>query len=165
MLLRALASECWRARAWTLDLFGEGPVCGDIEALAARSGSRTGSSCAATSRTSRRRSPRRTSWSSAPRVDAMPIAVQEAMAMARPSLVTRVGDMPRSIRDGETGFVAERAEPGSGGSRPGARVEARPRLREMAGAGRAQLLARFPRDRVGEFAANLLAAARGPVRP
>ncbi len=32
--------------------------------------------------------------------------------MARPCLVTRIGDMPRWIRDGESGFVADRPEVG-----------------------------------------------------
>ena len=51
--------------------------------------------------------------------------------MARPCLVTRIGDMPRWIRDGETGFVAERAELEEVGRALERAWEARPRLREM----------------------------------
>ena len=42
-------------------------------------------------------------------LDAMPISVVEAMSMARPCLVSRVGDMPDWIKEGSNGFVAESA--------------------------------------------------------
>jgi glycosyltransferase involved in cell wall biosynthesis len=45
------------------------------------------------------------------RVDAMPIAVVEAMAMGRPVAVSRLGDMPAWIRPGENGWVAPAATP------------------------------------------------------
>lgn len=41
--------------------------------------------------------------------DAMPIAVVEAMAMARPVVVSRVGDMPRWIMEGQNGWVTKDA--------------------------------------------------------
>jgi glycosyltransferase involved in cell wall biosynthesis len=40
-------------------------------------------------------------------IDAMPISVVEAMAMARPCIVSNVGDMPIWIKDGYNGFVWE----------------------------------------------------------
>jgi glycosyltransferase involved in cell wall biosynthesis len=43
------------------------------------------------------------------RMDAMPIAVVEAMAMGRPAAVSRLGDMPAWIRPGESGWVAPAA--------------------------------------------------------
>lgn len=38
-------------------------------------------------------------------IDAMPLTVVEAMAMARPCIVSNVGDMPQWITDGTNGFV------------------------------------------------------------
>lgn len=41
------------------------------------------------------------------RVDAMPISVVEAMALARPLVVSKVGDMPEWISDDHNGWVCE----------------------------------------------------------
>jgi glycosyltransferase involved in cell wall biosynthesis len=162
VLLDALGTTAWRARAWTLELYGEGPDRAAIEARAralglaerihlrghtndvagALAGAQLLVQCS--------------------RVEAMPIAVHEAMAMARPAVVTRIGDMPRWIPDGETGFVAERADPGEVGRALEAAWRARPRLREMGRRAREVFLARFPRDPVGEFAGWLLDAAQAP---
>ncbi|UEG50916.1 glycosyltransferase family 4 protein [Ferruginibacter lapsinanis] len=43
------------------------------------------------------------------RVDAMPLSVVEAMAMARPCIVSNVGEMPKWVQNGITGFVSEGA--------------------------------------------------------
>jgi glycosyltransferase involved in cell wall biosynthesis len=39
-------------------------------------------------------------------IDAMPLSVVEAMAMSRPLVVTRVGDMPLWVRENENGWVS-----------------------------------------------------------
>ena len=41
--------------------------------------------------------------------DAMPLAVMEAMAVGRPVVVSRVGDMPYWIEEGRNGWVANNA--------------------------------------------------------
>jgi glycosyltransferase involved in cell wall biosynthesis len=41
-------------------------------------------------------------------LDAMPISVVEAMAMARPCVVSNIGDMPVWIKNNETGFVCDK---------------------------------------------------------
>jgi glycosyltransferase involved in cell wall biosynthesis len=38
-------------------------------------------------------------------IDAMPLSVVEAMAMGRPCVVSKVGDMPAWVEDGVNGFV------------------------------------------------------------
>ena len=159
VLLRALADERWRARDWTLELYGEGPEAADIEALARTLGLE--------GRVALRGHIADVAAALAPahllvqpsRVEAAPISVHEAMAMARPCLVTRIGDMPRWICDGESGFVADRPEVAEVGGALERAWEARPRLREMGRRARADLLARFPADPVGELAKLLLAAA------
>ena len=40
-------------------------------------------------------------------IDAMPLSVTEAMNMARPCAVSRVGDMPLWIDHGKNGYIAE----------------------------------------------------------
>ena len=44
------------------------------------------------------------------RVDAMPLSVTEAMNMARPCIVSAVGDMPLWIQHGQQGFVVPKVE-------------------------------------------------------
>ena len=159
VLLQALSDDRWRARDWTLDLYGEGPERAALEALARTLGlaervtlrGHTGDVAAALAPAHLLVQPSR--------VEAVGISVHEAMAMARPCLVTRIGDMPRWIRDGESGFVADRPEVGEVRRALERAWEARGRLREMGRRARADLLARFPADPVGEFAALLLAAA------
>ena len=42
---------------------------------------------------------------------AWPIFLTEAMAYARPIVASRVGDIPQFVRDGQTGYLAERESP------------------------------------------------------
>lgn len=161
LLLRALATERWRARSWTLDLYGEGVDQASIEALARSLGlaervalrGHTGDVAAALSRAHLLVQPSR--------VEAVGISVHEALVMARPCVVTRIGDMPRWVLDGESGFVADRPELQDVAGALERAWEARPRLRQMGQRGREDFLARFPPDPVREFAERLLQAAEG----
>jgi glycosyltransferase involved in cell wall biosynthesis len=159
LLLRALATERWRARAWTLDLYGAGPDRAKIEALALTLGiegrvtvrGHTADIPGALAGAQLLVQPSR--------VESAPISVNEAMVMARPCVVTRIGDMPRWVKDGESGFVAERPETEEVARALDRAWEARDRLREMGRRARADFLARFPADPVGAFAERLLDAA------
>jgi glycosyltransferase involved in cell wall biosynthesis len=42
-------------------------------------------------------------------IDAMPLAVMEALAMAKPLLVSNVGDMPEWVKEGVNGWISENA--------------------------------------------------------
>ncbi len=44
-------------------------------------------------------------------IDAMPLSVVEAMAMSRPLVVTRIGDMPLWVHENENGWVSD-TDPG-----------------------------------------------------
>jgi glycosyltransferase involved in cell wall biosynthesis len=162
LLLAALGSERWRARAWTLDLYGEGTDRERIRALAAGLG--LGGRVALHGHVAD------IAAAVAPahllvqlsRVEAVGISVLEAMALGKPGLVTRIGDMPHWIREGESGFVAERPEPEPVERALERAWEARGRLRDMGRRARAELLARYPKDPVGAFATLLLDAARAP---
>lgn len=159
VLLRALATGRWRARAWALDLYGEGPERARVEGLARELGiadrvklrGHTADVAAALSAAHLLVQPSR--------VESVGISVHEAMVMARPCLVTRIGDMARWVREGESGFIAERPEEEAVGRALERAWEARGRLRDMGRRARASFLARFPADPVGDFAASLLSAA------
>lgn len=163
LLLDALAGEAWRSRAWTLDVYGDGPQRADAEALARSLGlsdrvrlrGHTADVAGALARAH--------VLVQCSRVDAMPIAVHEAMAIGRAAVVTEVGDMPRWIRHGETGFVAARPERGEIARALEAVWEARTQLAEIGRRARAVFRARFPADPVGAFTRVLLEAAR-PAR-
>jgi glycosyltransferase involved in cell wall biosynthesis len=161
VLLEALSGDAWRRREWRLDLYGEGRDRSRLEALIRERGlagrvelrGHTSDVAGALARAHL--------VLQATRFDAMPIVVHEAMAMARPCLVTPVGDMARWIRDGETGFVAARAEPAAVASALEAAWAARDRWEEMGRRAREEFLARFPPDPARVFADVVLAAARG----
>lgn len=112
-LLEALSGPRWRERDFELSLYGSGPdeallaaairdrglagkvrLCGHVSDV---QGALRGSHVVL----------------HMTRVDAMPIAVVEAMAMGRPVAVSRLGDMPAWIRPGENGWVAPAATPGA----------------------------------------------------
>lgn len=159
LLLHALAAERWRSRAWTLSLYGDGPERDRIEALARALGladrvnlrGRTTDVASALAAAHVLVQPSR--------VEAVGISVHEALAMARPCVVTRIGDMPRWVREGESGFVAARPDVAEVGDALDRAWNARERLAEMGLHARAEFLARFPADPVGDFTGLLLGAA------
>jgi glycosyltransferase involved in cell wall biosynthesis len=110
-LVEELGRPAWRDRDFELSLFGSGPD----EALLAEAIRERGLTGKVRLRghTSDVQGALRDSHVllHMTRVDAMPIAVVEAMAMGRPVAVSRLGDMPAWIRPGENGWVAPAATP------------------------------------------------------
>lgn len=108
-LVEALAGETWRSRDFVVQLFGEGR---DRERLARLVEARGLSGRVRLE--GHTRDPRAALGAAhlvlqITRKDALPLAVVEAMAMGRPLVVSRVGDMPSWVREGENGWVAEDA--------------------------------------------------------
>jgi glycosyltransferase involved in cell wall biosynthesis len=159
LLLRALASSRWRARAWTLDLYGDGSDRAAIAALAREL--RVDDRVALHGHVKDLRNALAAAHLlvQPSRIEAVGISVHEAMVTARPCLVTALGDMPRWIREGESGFVAERPDAGAVERALERAWSARDRLADMGRRARADFLARFPKDPVGEFARLVLDAA------
>jgi glycosyltransferase involved in cell wall biosynthesis len=160
VLVEALAAPGWAPRDWRLDLYGGGP---DRERLAALVRAR-GLEQRVTLRGHVSDVAGALSTAhvlvQATHRDAMPIAVHEAMALGRPCLVSRIGDMPDWITEGRTGWVCDRvdlAELGRGLERAWA---ARERWSEMGKLARQEFGTRFPRDPASAFAERLLQAAR-----
>ena len=109
LLLEALAAPAWRSRDWRLTLFGEGPDADAFASQAARLGlservSHPGQTTSI-----------RAAW--APRhllilpsrAEGTPLAMVEAMLLARPCVVTDVGGCTDWVREGVEGWVATRA--------------------------------------------------------
>jgi glycosyltransferase involved in cell wall biosynthesis len=112
-LMEALAGPVWRTRPVEVSLYGAGP---DRELLAARLRQlgldarvrlegHTGDVRGVLERAH--------VLLQLTRIDAMPIAVLEALALGRPAAVTRLGDMPVWVRAGENGWIAPDASPGA----------------------------------------------------
>ncbi len=108
-LIEALARPEWRARDVVLELWGAGPDELLLRALVERLG--LGEKVRFMGHTSDPRAALRRAhlFLQASLVDAMPISVVEAMAVGRPVVVNRIGDMPAWIEDGASGFVCEDA--------------------------------------------------------
>lgn len=110
-LVEALAGSAWRDRPVEVSLFGAGP---DRELLAARLrelGLEGRVRIEGHVDDVRGVLERAHVLLQLTRIDAMPIAVLEGLALGRPVAVTRVGDMPAWIRAGENGWIAPDASP------------------------------------------------------
>ena len=108
-LLRALASAKWKARSWKLFLYGKGndqallrqliekfDLAGKVELKGfAKNVQEVLQQAHLVLQITHR--------------DAMPLAVMEAMAMARPVVVSKVGDMPFWVEEGRNGWIARDA--------------------------------------------------------
>jgi glycosyltransferase involved in cell wall biosynthesis len=111
VLIKALSNPAWESRNWQLHLYGEGNDKAMLESLIKelhlenkiflKGHSNNVKSALLTSHL----------LVQATHLDGMPISVTEAMAMARPCLVSTVGDMPDWITDGYNGFITEKVNP------------------------------------------------------
>jgi glycosyltransferase involved in cell wall biosynthesis len=106
MLIAALASRPWKGEAWSLAFYGTGKDEGALRAQAARAG------VAERVRFAGQTSDVRAVWAGhhllvlPSRAEGTPLAMVEAMLLARPCLVTDVGGCADWVRDGENGFLA-----------------------------------------------------------
>lgn len=109
VLVNTLAQPKWQQRNWELWLYGEGSDRGLLENLIQTN--QLQNKIFLRGHTS---NPKEVLAQShlllqLTHIDAMPIAVVEAMSMGRPCLVTNVGDMPQWVTDGFNGWVADAA--------------------------------------------------------
>ncbi|HUC82746.1 MAG TPA: glycosyltransferase family 4 protein [Flavisolibacter sp.] len=108
-LIKALSSAKWRGRNWQLRLYGKGQDHHLLQSLV--SSLNLQEKVELKGHTSQVK----VALQEAHLVlqithrDAMPLAVVEAMAMARPLVVSRVGDMPRWVEEGHNGWLAKDA--------------------------------------------------------
>lgn len=163
LVVEALSGEEWRERDWRLDLYGEGRDRQRLAALIRERGlehlvTLHGHTSDVKGALAGAHLVVQTS-----RVEAIGIVLHEAMSMARPCLVTRVGDMPRWVVNGETGFVAARAEKDAVRQALEAAWHARSRWAEIGRRAHQRFLEGVPADPVRAFADQVLEAAAGKL--
>lgn len=105
-LVKALSSEKWKERNWTLHLYGDGKDRQKLEELIRMNEMSDkifleGHTSAVKSALENAHLVLQTTH-----IDAMPIVVVEAMAMARATVVSKIGDMPRWVNEGENGWIS-----------------------------------------------------------
>jgi glycosyltransferase involved in cell wall biosynthesis len=82
--------------------------------------------------------------------ESSPVAVWEAMAMARPVVSTDVGDVPRHIADGENGYVVPVGDHAALAARALRLIEDPALARRLGANARAEVLACFTPARIAE---------------
>ncbi|MDZ4793338.1 MAG: glycosyltransferase family 4 protein [Bacteroidota bacterium] len=111
VLIRALSGEAWRHRNWELHLYGEGKDKELLQQLIQEL--QLQSSIFLYGNASDYREAIRQSHLvlQITHMDAMPITVMDSLAMARPVVVSNVGDMPFWIKENVNGWVTNAVTP------------------------------------------------------
>lgn len=116
VLLEALARDIWRARAWHLNIYGDGQDEDYIRRLVAHYGLERRISFHGYA------ADVRAVWAEnhlmllPSRTEGTPTSLIEAMLCARPAVATDVGGVREWLKDDETGFIAEAASAASFGA-------------------------------------------------
>ncbi|HEX2684116.1 MAG TPA: glycosyltransferase, partial [Ferruginibacter sp.] len=105
VLIKALSSAKWKSRNWELHIYGKGKDKNMLEDLVRSSGLENKIFLQGFTSNIKQTLQECHLLLQCTRIDAMPLSVVEAMAMARPCVVSDVGDMPVWIEDNVNGFV------------------------------------------------------------
>jgi glycosyltransferase involved in cell wall biosynthesis len=108
-LVMALSSTKWKERNWILHLYGEGKDRVKLEEMIVRNGMEQKIFLKGHSSNVKEILQNAHLLLQVTHMDAMPLAVVEAMAMARPVVASKVGDMPYWIKEGRSGWLSENA--------------------------------------------------------
>lgn len=108
-LVKALSSQKWKERSWKLFLYGKGKDEKSLQHLVKELGLTEKVELKGHVADVKSALLKAHLVLQLTHRDAMPLAVVEAMAMARPVVVSRVGDMPRWIMEGRNGWVSSDA--------------------------------------------------------
>jgi glycosyltransferase involved in cell wall biosynthesis len=105
-LVKALSSGKWKDRNWTLHLYGDGKDRQKLQGLIEENGMTD--KIFLEGHTSNVQSALENAHLllQITHIDAMPIVVVEAMAIGRAAVVSRIGDMPRWVNEGENGWIS-----------------------------------------------------------
>jgi glycosyltransferase involved in cell wall biosynthesis len=105
-LVKALSSEKWKERNWTLHLYGDGKDREKLETLIQANG--MAGKIFLEGHTSNVQSALENAHLlfQITYIDAMPLVIVEAMAMGRAAVVSRIGDMPRWVNEAENGWIS-----------------------------------------------------------
>ncbi len=105
ILIAALASPKWKARNWQLHLYGRGKDKERLEKTITEHGLEKKVFLKGFTTSIKQTLLDCNLLLQCTLIDAMPLSVVEAMAMGRPCVVSKVGDMPVWVEDGVNGFV------------------------------------------------------------
>ncbi len=105
ILIRALSSAKWKDRNWQLHLYGKGKDAAMLEKLIQQSALENKIFLKGFTSNIKQTLQNCHLLLQCTLIDAMPLSVVEAMAMARPCVVSNIGDMPVWIEDRVNGFV------------------------------------------------------------
>ena len=107
ILIQTLSSSKWATRNWQLHLYGKGKDREMLEKLIIKSGLENKIFLKGFTSNIKQTLQNCHLLLQCTRIDAMPLSVVEAMAMARACVVSKVGDMPVWVEDGVNGFVCD----------------------------------------------------------
>ncbi|HEV7331930.1 MAG TPA: glycosyltransferase family 4 protein [Flavisolibacter sp.] len=108
-LIKALAAEKWKARNWKVYLYGQGQSETMLKSLIREQGLQDRVLLKGHTSDVKKALNEAHVLLQLTHIDAMPLAVIEAMAMTRPVAVSDVGDMPKWVTDGYNGWVSKNA--------------------------------------------------------
>jgi glycosyltransferase involved in cell wall biosynthesis len=106
MLIHALSDQKWKSRNWVLHLYGDGQDRSMLKDLVDKYDSGDKIKVMGHTNEVYKILQKTHLLFQITHIDAMPLSVTEAMNMARPCIVSNVGDMPLWIRDGKNGYIA-----------------------------------------------------------
>ena len=109
-LIRALASPKWKERNWTLHLYGEGRDKKLLEELIRELELEQKIFIEGQTGDVKKVLQDAHLVLQLTHIDAMPLSVVEAMAMARPVVASRIGDMPLWVEEGRNGWISRNAQ-------------------------------------------------------
>lgn len=108
-LIKALSSQKWKERNWTLHLYGEGKDRQKLAELIRTNDLEKKIFLEGHSNDVRPVLQNAHLLFQITHIDAMPLSVVEALAIGRPVVVSKIGDMPYWVEEGENGWIAENA--------------------------------------------------------
>lgn len=106
-LITVLSSEKWKKRDWILEFYGNGPDKEQLEKMIAKAELGNKVFLRGFTKDVQEVINNAHVLLQITRQDAMPIAVIEAMAVGRPIIASRIGDMPKWVLENENGWIAE----------------------------------------------------------
>ncbi|MEO8116143.1 MAG: glycosyltransferase family 4 protein [Bacteroidota bacterium] len=109
VLIETLSAQKWKDRNWILNLYGDGKDKEMLQELILKQGLGKKVFLKGHTKNIQNVLANHHLLIQCTRIDAMPITISLAMAMAKPCVVTNVGDMPLWVQDGINGFVCETA--------------------------------------------------------
>src|SRR5215204_4091031 len=108
-LINALSSKKWKERNWVLHLYGEGKDKHKLSELIRKNGIEQKIFLEGNTTDVQSVLNNAHLLLQLTHIDAMPLSIVEAMAMGRPVVVTKIGDMPVWVTEGQNGWISNNA--------------------------------------------------------